>query len=54
MSAFAELMQANPPRLVVQCSSERGEQFQWGITGSMPVLNLFGRILGPDGQPMRG
>lgn len=46
MNTFAEIMASNPPRLVVlfRRGGDGGEQFQWGIVGSIPILTLIGHI----------
>ena len=46
MSDFAEVMQHNPPRLVVlfRRDANGAEQFQWGVVGNIPVLTLIGDI----------
>lgn len=43
---FAELMATNPARLVVQYTQARdgSEQFQWGVVGKIPVMNLIGGV----------
>lgn len=45
---FADVVRTNPPRLVVMCqiSEDRTKQrFQWGLVGSVPILNLIGGII---------
>ncbi len=43
---FAAAMEGNPPRLVVlfKRDTDGGEQYQWGIVGSIPLLGLIGHI----------
>lgn len=43
---FTELMATNPPRLVVIFNRlENGnENFEWGVVGEMPVLDLIGNV----------
>lgn len=43
---FAELMQTNPPRMVVlfNRAPDGQEQFQWGMVGSIPILAMIGKI----------
>lgn len=46
MGAFAELISADPPRLVVlyKRGSDGSANFQWGVVGSIPVLDLIGAV----------
>ena len=48
MTAFAEVMAANPPRLVVlyQQAPDGGERFQWGVVGQIPLLSMVGAMSG--------
>ena len=47
MSNFAELLQTNPPRLVIKFryAGDGSEQFEWGIEGKMPLLSIIGKLL---------
>lgn len=47
MTDFAELMQTNPPRMVVMFNraQDGSEQFQWGVVGAIPILTLIGHIV---------
>lgn len=51
MSAFAEVMRDNPPRMVVQYSlTHSGEEnFSWGVVGQIPMLSLIGAIVRAKG-----
>lgn len=44
VSRFTKLMEGNPPRLMVRHRKDESgqDQFEWGITGGMPVLDLIG------------
>lgn len=46
MKTFAEAMESNPPRLVVKFSwgPDNDEQFEWGITATMPMMSLIGEL----------
>ena len=47
MSDFAEIMQTNPPRMVVlwRRAPDGTDQFQWGVVGNIPLLSLIGAII---------
>lgn len=48
MSKFEDVVTEDTPRLIVQHHCESGtneEQYQWGIVGSIPILNLIGTIV---------
>lgn len=44
---FSEVIQTNPPRLVVQyqLGDDGSESFQWGIVGNIPILTMLGYLL---------
>ncbi len=46
MSTFSETVKQDTPRVVVlfRRAPDGGEQFQWGVIGSIPVLTLIGYI----------
>lgn len=46
VSSFSDVMQSNPPRLVVlyQRANDGTDHFQWGIVGSLPVLGLIASV----------
>ena len=46
MSTFEELMESNPPRLVVQFSrNPAGEEtFTWGMVGNLQKMSLIGNV----------
>jgi hypothetical protein len=49
---FKEAMVSDPARLVVlHRTTEEGEdQFQWGITGNVPVLSMIGAVVGAQAR----
>ncbi len=53
---FAEVMQSNPPRLVVkfQRAHDGSEQFEWGVVSYIPVLSMIGYIVELQGCLSRG
>ena len=47
MSDFAEVMQTDPPRMVVlwRRTEDGTDQFQWGVVGNIPLLSLVGAVI---------
>lgn len=46
MANLEEVMKSNPPRLAIifQRDDNGQEQFQWGVTGAIPLLSLIGAV----------
>ena len=46
MSKYAETVHADTPRLVIKYDVVNGkQQFQWGVVGTIPMLDLIGAMV---------